>query len=199
MFYLLILVDGYLKYILFLLLYDGLTCLLVLVINLRGQVVANVANIDVGRLLRVGIVDLVLDHQRHVGRKRKNHLAAEGGSLGEVIQILERKRLRDRLLHRDGDVLLRLVDVRRLLQGDRASAKITFGRELDARLGARDGDRVTQLSEIAANLRKLGRRHRDRNIVAGLGDAQVLRVQIHQLDLVLRYLARVALLCKKSI
>jgi len=71
-----------------------------------------------------------------------------------------------------------------LRQLDVAIAEVALGAEASAVFGAADDHRVAQDAEVAADARELGRGHLDDAGVFGVGNAQVLGVQVHQLHLV---------------
>jgi hypothetical protein len=104
---------------------------------LRGQVEPEIAVVG----------QAVLDEKGNLVAEAKLHLAAEAGGFAEVDEVLERKGQGDGLGKADLDVLLRVLDVGVLAQGDRAVANVTGAGELDALLCALDGDclRVSRL------------------------------------------------------
>ena len=86
-------------------------CLCVLV-DLGRQVVADVAT----------GADGVLDHNRYVGRHGKGDCGAQGGGLGEEVQVAEGEVELHGLLHVDDDSLVLLVHRRVVLQHDSTRA-----------------------------------------------------------------------------
>ena len=162
------------------------------VLNLRSQVVS-----DVALVLIVLVIDLVLDHEWHVLGHRQTDLAWQRRRLRKEVQVAQRKGERDRLAHIHNDGLLLLVDRRRLRQLYVAVAEVAFGAEAGAVFGAADDHRVAQDAEVAADARELGRGHLDDAGVLGVGNAQVLGVQVHQLHLVVA--GSVLFCCQKEV
>eukprot|EP00962_Isochrysis_galbana_P019815 scaffold5777_cov101-Isochrysis_galbana.AAC.5 len=67
-----------------------------------------------------------------------------------------------------------------------ARAHLSRHRELDPLLGDSDGDGVAQDGQVAADALELLGRHLDRALVVGVRDPQVLRVDVHELELKVR-------------
>ena len=80
----------------------------------------------------------VFHQQRHLLRQTQAHLGGQVGGLAEVDQVLEGESERDGFYQFDGDVLIGLVDVRVLADGDGAAANVTLAGELDSLLGSLD-------------------------------------------------------------
>jgi hypothetical protein len=159
---------------------------------LRGQVEPEIAVVS----------KAVLDEQRDLVAEAELHLTAETRGFAEVDEVLEREGQGDGLGKTDLDVLLGVLDVGVLAQGDGAVANVTSAGKLYALLCALDGDclRVSGLSiyavlvhltrlgqgrQIPGDLGELGARHGDRCSVFGVRDTQMLLVNVHELDVVL--------------
>lgn len=140
----------------------------ILFVDLRSEVVANVADVQLITILFAGALNSVLDHQRHVRRQRQVHLRRQRRSLGEVVQVFHGERQADRLGHRDRHSLFWFVLARGLVQGHLAAAQIALCHERNALLGDRDGDRIGDLRQITADALEFAGRHRDVHAVAGL-------------------------------
>ena len=82
----------------------------------------------------------VLDHERHIGGKAQLDSARKTTSLAEVDEVLEREGQGDGLGKTDLDVLLGVLDVGVLTQGDRAVTNVTGAGKLDALLCALDSN-----------------------------------------------------------
>lgn len=128
---------------------------------------------------------VVLDKQRHLARQANLDLAGQTSSLAKVDEVLERESQRDGLRQLNVDVEVRLLDVGVAAQRDGAVANVTVARELDAVLGSLDADRFGHGRQVGADAAELGRRHGDGGGVLGLGNAQVLLVNVHELEVVL--------------
>jgi hypothetical protein len=104
----------------------------VLIFNtyLRGQVEPEIAVVG----------QAVLDEQGNLVAEAELHLATETGSFAEVDEVLEREGQGDGLGKTDLDVLLGVLDVGVLAQGDRAVTNVAGAGKLDALLCALDGD-----------------------------------------------------------
>ena len=77
-----------------------------------------------------------------------------------------------------------LVNVSGLGELDLAGADVAGGRELDSLLGAGDYHGLTKLGQVPDNPLELSGGHLDDGTVVGVGDAEALLVQVHQLHLV---------------
>ena len=97
---------------------------------LRGQVEPEIAVVG----------QAVLNEQGNLVAEAELHLAAETGGFAEVDEVLEREGQGDGLGKTDLDVLLGVLDVGVLTQGDRAVTNVTGAGKLDALLCALDGD-----------------------------------------------------------
>ena len=112
--------------------------LVVFILNLGSEIVPDVTHVS----------DVVLHHQRHVGRHGERHLAGQTAGLGEHLEVPGGEGQVDGLLHLDGDGLLLLVNVGGLGELDIAHSDITGSGELDALLGAGDDDGLPKLGQI---------------------------------------------------
>lgn len=97
-----------------------------LLIDLGRQVVADVAHISDG----------VLDDDGRVGGHAEGHGGAEGGGLGEEVEVAESELQVHGLSHVDDDGLVLLVDHGVVLERDGSSAEVARGGEPNALLGA---------------------------------------------------------------
>lgn len=147
----------------------------------------------------------VLHQQRHLVGEADLDLVGEHGGLAEVDEILEGESQVDGLGQLNVDVELGLVDVGVAAQGDGAIADVAQARELDPVFARLDGncaplvsptqssnppeqERLTRLGhgdQVTADAAELGCWHRNGGRVLGFGDAQVLLVNVHQLEVVL--------------
>jgi len=149
---------------------------------------------DLGRQVKACIAnleDLVLHQQGHVLGERQCDAGRQGSGLGEEVEVTQRKCQRNGLVKLHDHRLRLLVHRRSLLEGDVARPELSTGGELDTLLGAGDGDRVPDGGEVTADALELVRRHPEDGVVVGVGDAEVLAVNIHQLELVVRHTVRV--------
>mmetsp|Transcript_24124 Transcript_24124/g.75398 ORF Transcript_24124/g.75398 Transcript_24124/m.75398 type:complete len:257 (+) Transcript_24124:462-1232(+) len=148
-----------------------------LVLDLRGEVIADVPELG----------DAVFDHQGHVGREGEDDGVGERGGFGEEVEVPQREVEADRLVHLHLDPVLVLgVHVLVWLNDHVARAHLSRHRELDPLLGDSDGDGVAQDGQVAADALELLGRHLDRALVVGVRDPQVLRVDVHELELKVR-------------
>jgi hypothetical protein len=81
---------------------------------------------------QVAASEAVLDTKRHFLRQAQVNLGRQSGSLAEVDQVLEGEGQSNRLAKLDGNILLWLIDVGVLADGDGAVANVALTRELDA-------------------------------------------------------------------
>mmetsp|Transcript_25393 Transcript_25393/g.51039 ORF Transcript_25393/g.51039 Transcript_25393/m.51039 type:complete len:239 (-) Transcript_25393:158-874(-) len=133
------------------------------------------------------LLDAVLDHQRHVLGERDEHRAREGRSLGEEVKVAQREVQGDGLLEVYLDLLL-LFGVHAAVRPDGhvATAHLARNGEFDAVLAHRNGDRVTKDGEVLADALELIGWHLNAALVVGVGDAKVLGINVHQLELEVR-------------
>lgn len=82
----------------------------------------------------------VLNKQRHLLGQVQLYRAGQVGGLAEVDEVLEREGQGDGFGERDRDVLIGLVDVRVLADGDGAVTNVTGAGELDTLLAGLDDD-----------------------------------------------------------
>ena len=90
--------------------------------------------------------------------------------------------------------MIHLLDSCVLANSHIASTHITSHRELDSLLGGRDRGRVSESCQVTAHFLELAGRHGHLTIVLGLGDAEVLAVDHHELHLEVRDLLLVGAL-----
>lgn len=76
--------------------------------------------------------EAVLDAKRHFLGQAQGDLVRQSGGLAEVDQVLEREGQSNRLAKLNGNVLLWLVDVGVLADGDGTVSNVTRAGELDA-------------------------------------------------------------------
>lgn len=78
----------------------------------------------------------------------------------------------------------------------RTLTEIAFRREFHAFLGRADQHRIAHDAHVAADARELAAGHFDRAGVVGVGNAQMLAVQVHQAQFVV---SEFILICKSTI
>ena len=144
-----------------------------LLVNLGGQVVPDVTH----------SAHRVLHHDRDIGGQRQSDGGAQRGGLGEEGQVAKGKVEVHGLLHVDHDRVIVLVHGGVVLEHNVAGAEVAGGGEADALLGHGDGAGVAEDGNIADNSLELGRRHAHSALVLSVGDAEVLRLNIHKLEL----------------
>ena len=130
-----------------------------------------------------GVLDGVLNDDGNVGAHAKDDGGSEASGLGEEVEIAKGKGELDGLLHVDDDLLLLLLGGGVLTDEDVAGAKVTGDGEADALLGAGNGAGVAEDLEVANDALELSRGHLDGALVLGVGDAKLLGVNVHELEL----------------
>ena len=126
-----------------------------------------------------GVLDGVLNDDGNVGAHAKDDGGSEAGGLGEEVEIAKGEGELDGLLHVDDDLFLLLLGGGVLTDEDVAGAKVTGDREADALLGAG----VAKDLEVADDALELSGGHLDGALVLGVGDAKLLGVNVHELEL----------------
>lgn len=96
---------------------------------LRGQVEPQVA-----------AAQTVLNQEGHLLRQVQGYRGGQVGGLAEVDKVLKREGQSNRFRQRNGSVLLGLVDVGVLADGNGAVTNVTLARELDTLLGGLNND-----------------------------------------------------------
>lgn len=129
--------------------------------------------------------NVVLDQQRHLVREADLDGAAQRARLAKVDEVLEREREGDGLAQLNLDILRGLVDIGVLAEGDAAVANVALAAELDAVLARLDVDALAHGHQVGRDALELGARHADGGRVLGVGNAQVLLVNVHELEVVL--------------
>ena len=158
-----------------------------LFLDLGGEVVAERTDalIFLGLvvlLLATSGVDVVLNHKRHIRGETEGDGIRQRGGLGEGVQVTKGESLRDFLLHVDLDALL--VVGRSILVKDNTSlTDITLEGEGDTALVDGNGDGVSNDGNLAANALELTSGHGDVALVLGVGDSEMLAVDVHELEL----------------
>lgn len=89
---------------------------------------------------QVAAAQTVLNQEGHLLRQVQGYGGGQVGGLAEVDKVLKREGQGDRFRQRDGSVLLGLVDVGVLADGDRAVTNVTLARELDTLLRGLNND-----------------------------------------------------------
>jgi hypothetical protein len=82
----------------------------------------------------------ILNKQRHLLGQVQLYRVGQVGGLAEVDEVLEGEGQGDGFGERDGDVLIGLVDVGVLANGDGAVTNVTGAGELDSLLASLDDD-----------------------------------------------------------
>lgn len=129
------------------------------------------------------LAELELDDEGHGLGEHQGHSLGDGRGLGKVVEVAETELLLDGVLDLDLDVGA-LAILARLggLASDGAVARVALNSELDARLGDGDLDGLTHGRELAADALELGRGHADDALVGRGGDAEVVGVDVHKLE-----------------
>lgn len=165
-----------------------------LVLNLRGEIEANVAE----------IADGILSGKRNVARHRQANRGRKRGSLGERNKLSQRERQSDffRKINRGALALLHLefkaqiqyersakryiVYVGIGLDRDVAATDFASDAKLDTLFECSNDDTVTPLREICADPLELAGGHLDDRLILCVGNAQSFGVNIHKLELEIR-------------
>ena len=129
--------------------------------------------------------NVVLDQKRHLVRQADLDRARQRARLAKVDQVLEREREGHGLAKLDLDILRGLIDIGVLTKRDAAVTDIALAAELDAVLARLDVDALAHGHEVSGDALELGRRHADGGRVLGVGNAQVLLVNVHELEVIL--------------
>lgn len=129
------------------------------------------------------VLDGVLNYDGNVRAHAKDDGGSETGGLGEKVEITKGEGELDGLLHVDDDLLLLLLGGGVLTDEDVAGAKVTGDGEADALLGAGNGAGVAEDLEVADDALELSGRHLDGALVLGVGNAELLGVNVHELEL----------------
>jgi hypothetical protein len=145
----------------------------------------------------------VLDEQRHLVAEAKLDLTTEARSFAEVDKVLERESKGHGLSQADFNVLLLVLDVGVLAEGNGSVADVTSAGELYTFLCAFNGDcdvlircvrkfsrlykltRLRQSGQIPSDLGELGTRHGNSGSVLSVRDTKVLLINVHELDIIL--------------
>lgn len=128
------------------------------------------------------IFDRVFHDDGYVRAHADNDHTRKRRGLGEEVEVPEGKVEFDWFLHRDDRVVLFLV--RLAVRSDENVARPDGPRnaEADPLLPARDGAGVSQDLEVADDPLKLFRVHLNGALVGGVGDAKLLALNVHQLQ-----------------
>jgi hypothetical protein len=145
---------------------------LVLVVDLGSKIVANITE----------VLDGVLDEHGDIGGHGEDDSGAEGGGLGEEGEVSKREVEVHGLLHVDVHGIVLVVGGGVVLQLDAALAQVTLATEADSLLVHTNLASITQDTEVTDNTLELGGGHLHVALVLRLGQAQVLRLDVHQLE-----------------
>lgn len=129
--------------------------------------------------------NVVLDQKGHLIRQADLDRARQRARLAKVDEVLERERQAHGLAQLNLDILGGFINIGVLAESNAAVADIALAAELDAVLGRLDVDALAHGHQVGRDALELGARHRDGRSVLGVGDAQVLLVNVHQLEVVL--------------